>query len=320
MKKGLKNFLNKQKKKANQADAADPTANASAEEKKQVSDEPKEVAVESVQEKAPEKKTAAKPESSDEEDDDLELKTGAYGNIAEEEEKAMTQADDESKNTPAFTMEEEKKPDPPKKEKKTASNITFGGGKPRFGRGRGAVINDKNDGKLEDLLDEEPQSKKKAKKETEMLTRQAMAQKQEAPQVEEKKGPVKPTFRGKLNLRGAGADTNDSGVKTNYGFEVKYRTEHGEGPKKDGDEKPSEVREGVKKVKKHGQQITVEEAEKQEENPRTVDEDGFELVGAGNDRKARRQLGRPKDEEEEDDGFKIVRNEKRGGAFAAMNG
>lgn len=108
MKKGLKNFLNKQKKKANQADAADPTANASAEEKNQVSDETNGVAVESVQAKAPEKKTAARPESSDEEDDDLELKTGAYGNIAEEEEKAMTQADDESKNTPAFTMEEEK--------------------------------------------------------------------------------------------------------------------------------------------------------------------------------------------------------------------
>ena len=85
------------------------------------------------------------------------MKTGAYGNIAEEEEKAMTQADDESKNTPAFTMEEEKKPqEEKKKEKKTASNITFGGGKPRFGRGRGAVINDKNDGELADLLDEEP--------------------------------------------------------------------------------------------------------------------------------------------------------------------
>lgn len=249
MKKGLKNFLNKQKKKA-----ADPTANASAEEKNQVSDEPNGVAVEPVQAKAPEKKTAARPESSDEEDDDLELKTGAYGNIAEEEEKAMTQADDESKDTPAFTMEEEKQPDLPKKEKKTASNITFGGGKPRFGRRTmgGAVINDKDDGNLADLLDEEPQSKKKAKKETEMLTRQAMAQKQEAPQVEEKKGPVKPTFRGKLNLRGAGADTTDSGVKTNYGFEVKYRTEFAEGPKKDGDEKPSEVREGVKKAKKLG--------------------------------------------------------------------
>ena len=156
MKKGLKNFLNKQKKKANQPD--DATANASAEEKKVATDEPKDVAVDPVSEtgmKAPDKKTAAKQDSSDEEEDDLELNTGAYGNIAEEEEKAVTQADDESKNTPAFTMEEEKKPEAPKKEKKTASNITFGG-KPRFGRGRGAVINDKNDGDLADLLDEEP--------------------------------------------------------------------------------------------------------------------------------------------------------------------
>lgn len=272
------------------------------------------------EEKAPEKKLEAKQDSSDEEEDDLELKTGAYGNIAEEEEKTVTQADDESNNTPAFTMEEEKKQEEqPKKEKKTASNITFGGGKPRFGRGGArAVINDKNDGELADLLDEEPSSKKKAKKETEMLTRQAMAQKQEAPQVEERKGPVKPTFRGKLNLRGAGADTTDSGVKTNYGFEVKYKPEHADAPKKEGEEKP-EIRQGVKKTRQLGQQITIEEAERQEANPRTVDEDGFELVGAGNDRKARRQLGRPKDEEDEDDGFKIMRNDKRGGAFAAMN-
>lgn len=146
-------------------------------------DEPKEVAVDPVQPKAVEKKTAAKQESSDEEDDDLAVNV-AYGNIAEEEEKAVTQADDESKNTNAFTMEEEKKPeDAPKKEKKeraNASNITFGGGKPRFGRGARAVIAN-DDGELADLLDQEPSSKKKAKKETEMLTRQAMAQKQEAP-------------------------------------------------------------------------------------------------------------------------------------------
>jgi len=105
------------------------------------------------------------------------LKTGAYGAIAEEEEKAVTQADDESKNTPAFSMEEEKKPEeaPKQREKKTATNITFGGGKPRFGRGGPrAVISDNNDGELADLLEEEPMSKKKAKKETIMLTRQAM--------------------------------------------------------------------------------------------------------------------------------------------------
>lgn len=84
------------------------------------------------------------------------MNTLAYGNIAEEEEKAVTQADDESKDTPAFTMEEEKRPEdaPKPKEKKTASNISFGGGKPRFGRGPRAVINDKNDGELADLLEE----------------------------------------------------------------------------------------------------------------------------------------------------------------------
>lgn len=147
-----------------------------------------------------------------------------------------------------------------------------------------------------------------------------MAQKTEPAPVEEKKGPVKPTFRGKLNLRGAGADTTDSGVKTSYGFEVKYKLpESGEGEK-------AEVPRAAKTVFKQNRvgkdtQISIAEAEALEN--RTVDEDGFELVGAGNDRKARRQLGRPKDADGDwpDDGFKIVRNEgKRGGAFAAMNG
>jgi len=223
--------------------------------------------------------------------------------------------------------QEERKPDEPvKKEKKTASNITFGGGRPRFGNralGRAAVMHN-DDGDLADLLDEQAPSKKKARKETEMmLTRQAMAQqKQSEPgslHVEEKKGPQKPTFRGKLNLRGAGADTGDSGVKTNYGFEVKYRAEKLE----DGterEEKPStEIRAAPKRINRHlGEQITLEEAERQEENPRTVDEDGFELVGAGNTRKERRQQGRRDDFD--DDGFTVTKEEKRGGAFAAMNG
>lgn len=70
----------------------------------------------------------------------------------------MTQADEEAKGSGAFTMEEkdEKPVEAPKKEKKTASNISFGGGKPRFGRGARTVISDKNDGDLADLLDEEP--------------------------------------------------------------------------------------------------------------------------------------------------------------------
>ena len=178
--------------------------------------------------------------------------------------------------------QEERKPDEPvKKEKKTASNITFGGGRPRFGNralGRAAVMHN-DDGDLADLLDEQAPSKKKARKETEMmLTRQAMAQQKQSEPVEEKKGPQKPTFRGKLNLRGAGADNGDSGVKTNYGFEVKYRAERQE----DGterEEKPStEIRAAPKRINRHlGEQITLEEAERQE--VRTVDEDGFEQIG-----------------------------------------
>ena len=70
--------------------------------------------------------------------------------------------------------------------------------------------------------------------------------------------------------------------------------------------------------RQHGEQITLEEAERQEENPRTVDEDGFELVGSGNTRKERQHRGRRDDFD--DDGFTATKEEKRGGAFAAMNG
>lgn len=40
--------------------------------------------------------------------------------------------------------------------------------------------------------------------------------------------PVRPTFRGKLNLTGAGADSGESGVKTAYGFSNTYKTEKDE--------------------------------------------------------------------------------------------
>ena len=184
--------------------------------------------------------------------------------------------------------------------------------------GRAAVLNT-DDTTLADLLDEPAPSKKKAKKETEMaLTRQAMANQKQSEPVEEKKGPQKPTFRGKLNLKGAGADTTDSGVKTNYGFEVKYRAERLEEGAERQEKPATEIRAAPKKMNRHlGQQITLEEAERQE--TRTVDEDGFELVGAGNTRKERRQMGRRDDFDDEDD-FKITKEDKRGGAFAAMNG
>lgn len=90
-------------------------------------------------------------------------------------------------------------------------------------------------------------------------------------------------------MRGAGADTTDSGVKTNYGFEVKYKPELSEA--KEGEK--SEAPRVLKKPNKLGQGMSLEEAERQEVTK--VDEDGFEIVGGGNDRKARRQMGRPRD-------------------------
>ena len=185
----------------------------------------------------------AKQESSDEEEDDLELNTGKrYGNIQEKEEASVTQAEEESKNAPAFSMEADEAPKEVKKKKNTASDITFGGGRPRFMKGNRAVAvaMDKADGELDDLLNEGPVSKKEQKKQQTMLARSDMNTAKPVVEPEVKKGPVKPTFRGKLSLKGAGADTADSGVKTDYGFSVTYKTEHN-----DNDEKSE-----VKKEKK----------------------------------------------------------------------
>ena len=175
---------------------------------------------------------------------------------------------------------------------------------------------DKNDGELADLLDEGPSTKKQEKKA--MLARENMASSvKQAPVEEVKKAPTRPTFTGKLNLKGAGADNADSGVKTDYTFNAKYKTEaydEEERPaKKERKDKPQTFNITGGKM---GAKFDAAEAKAQS----TVDEDGFEVVGGGNDRRARRQKATRNDEKlEEDDGFKIVRNEKRGGAFHAMN-
>ena len=83
---------------------------------------------------------------------------------------------------------------------------------------------DKNDGELADLLEEGPSTKKQEKKA--MLARENMATAvKKEPEAVSQKGPSKPTFSGKLNLRGAGADTSDSGVKTDYSFTAKYKSD-----------------------------------------------------------------------------------------------
>lgn len=322
--KGLSAFLKKQKEKTahTKTDVVDQSnTTAETNESKMASSEPKVLDDKPVAEKLPEESKRAKQESSDEEEDDLELNTGKrYGNIQEKEEAAVTQAEEETKNAPAFSMEADEAPAKEvKKKKNTASEITFGG-RPRFMKGNraAAVAMDKGDGELEDLLNEGPVSKKEQKKQNFMLARSDMNTAKPTPvEPEVKKGPVKPTFRGKLSLKGAGADTAESGVKTDYGFAVTYKTEHG-----DNDEKSE-----VKKEKKPQAfsiggpgrlgGLAAAEASIAGETRPDVDEDGFKVVD-GNERKARRQAARRDDA----DGFEEEPKSKgftRGGAFAAMN-
>ena len=102
---------------------------------------------------------------------------------------------------------------------------------------------------------------------------------------EEAKGPVKPTFKGKLKLN-AGADTAESGsVQHAYDFGSKYKSD------KPADEEEKEH--GKKQKKPQTFNIgggkgfaAAEQAIKQEASE--FDDDGFEVVGAGQDRKARR--------------------------------
>jgi len=58
--------------------------------------------------------------------------------------------------------------------------------------------------------------------------------------------------------------------------------------------------------------------EKKLRDEAAVDEDGFEVVGAVNDRKTRRHMAALRDNEPSDDGFKIVRNDKRANPFERM--
>ena len=62
----------------------------------------------------------------------------------------------------------------------------------------------------------------------------------EEEKFESKPAAVKPTFRGKLNLKDTGAQNTDQGnstaANTSYGFSVTYKQERKEGDQKEGDD------------------------------------------------------------------------------------
>lgn len=186
----------------------------------------------------------------------------------------------------------------------------------------------KDDGGLDDL-DDGPKGKKAQKEEIARrvhqetkIERNYTTHTHTSPleEIKAPSRPIRPTFRGKLNLAGAGVDTTESGVKTQYGFANTYKTEINEEEEKTGG---APARGVLGKPKQQSFNITggggfaAAEAGLREETV-TVDEDGFEIVGAVNDRKTRRLITQQYRDAPVDDGFRIVRNEKRGGAFDAL--
>jgi len=232
----LSAFLKKQKQKTAGTKGTDGPADASPEKDKadlaaaQAEQEAEQAKRE--QEAAAKAKAAAQKKgdsSDDESDDDLNTKV-TYGKVQEKEEVDTSQADQDSKVVKDFAdldLESKAKEAEPaeKKSKKTASNITFGSGRPTFGnRAKQSAIM-KDEGGLDDL-DDDIKGKKAKKEEFAKATKMGSAA-----VPEESKGPAKPTrptFRGKLNLTGAGADTTDSGVKAQYSFTNTYKTDKDE--------------------------------------------------------------------------------------------
>jgi len=228
------------KKKAKDAGAK---AKASDQQDEQLKDQVDEVPAQQ-QEQAATADTAKvkKDESSDEEDDDAELNTGgAYlANIKEGKDVSNAHGEETKKNDP-YGLEEKKEAaagagakakGPPRK---TADQISFAG-KPTFSRGqRGAkpqfAAADDFAG-LDELDDEgnERKTKKNEKKATAAADDSKRDAEEEKSNNQESKKPVKPTFRGKLNLTktGDGGEERDANKasSTNYGFAVKYKSDH----------------------------------------------------------------------------------------------
>jgi len=114
---------------------------------------------------------------------------------------------------------------------------------------------------------------------------------------------IKPTFRGKLNTRGAEND-NNSGVVTSYGFEVALRTEPRE--KREDGQDGEQVRK--LKPKPRGQAFGAKDEDS--------DSDGFEVVQG---RKPRR-VHKEKRDSESDEGGDAPYGGARGGRGGGRGG
>lgn len=263
-----------------------------------------------------------KDASSDEEEDDSEVNTGAWANKIREGKEATSANVEGTKKIDPYGLEEKKEPatgaqkaqGPPRK---NADNISFQGkGKPTFSnRNRApktqfAAANDF--GGLDELEDEG--NEKKPKKNDKRATGAADDSKAEEEKSNSKPAePVKPKFRGKLNLTktGDGAEQDAGAGKaasTNYGFEVKYKSdrppnagekqEGAEGEKGGEGQKPE-----VRKDRRHNNRGNKFDGfRKAFGNDNDDDDDGFEVVtDKTKDRRKRKFKKDDSDSEEEGD-------------------
>jgi hypothetical protein len=234
-KKGLKAFLNKNKKTNAAATTADASPDKEETKKVDVPDISKiDLTSKAEEPKQQKQKIKSADESSSEDDDDMRI--GTYGKVLEKEESTAAQEEEETKAPTEFAdLDKDTTPADKKAQKKaaakTAGQISFGGGRPTFGnRGVARTTLTKDDGGLEDLDDEGPSKSKKAQKAEKAMA--GVITRNPVQVAEEPKGPVRPTFKGKLKLN-AGQDTEASGmVAHSYDFKSRAGDEEEKGHKK----------------------------------------------------------------------------------------
>ena len=129
----------------------------------------------------------------------------------------------------------------------------------------------------------------------------------EEKKTESRPAAVKPTFKGRMNLKGTGsaANDNDDSVRPSYDFKVSYKTSHD-------DQEKGENRERKQYNKDKGVSLSDFNKKAQEND----DEDGFQII-RGRERK--QKTTNNDDSLDEENGVEIKRgadrNRGRGGGF-----
>jgi len=284
-------FLANKRKKANKPK---PDASPAVAEEVEALAQEHDAEVAQSQDQIPAKK-GSKDDSSEEEDEDLAL--GNYGNIEERKAAAGKKRQDD-KHTAGYGFDDkvEKKPSAAAdggeaaKQKKTASDIKFGGPRPKFARGNKGKFGGEFSEGLDDL-DEDGTVKKRNRDARQVndagpgadggrefvnlgaSTRTAGQRDPEEEKQPQRAPGVKPTFRGKANLTrtGGGQDEENAGVVTNYGFNVALR-----GPR---EEKGEEGKEGGEGAARREQRRNRDKGQPFGAAQRNDDDDdGFEVV------------------------------------------